>query len=248
MDDFITLRALVVGPSTADRNLLRKGAALASVPVEMVEAASVAEAREALPADIDVVLLDARMAGCSEVAAACRALPKSPLLVLIAGAGPNGAADADDVVPKPREIEQARLLLESYVRLKIPCRALVVDDSATMRAIVRKILAASRFPLEIAEAGEGSGALRQIDGGRFELVFLDYNMPGLNGLETLSEIKRINPAIEVILMTSAQENGIEARARAAGAAAFLKKPFYPADVDALLNRFHGRRAMYGRVE
>ena len=62
-----------------------------------------------------------------------------------------------------------------------------------MRSIVRKILVASRFRLEIAEAQEGIEALKQIATGKFDLVFLDYNMPGLNGVETLAEIKRQYP-------------------------------------------------------
>ena len=79
---------------------------------------------------------------------------------------------------------------------------LVVDDSPTMRSIVRKILAASRFRLDIAEAQEGIEALKQIASGKFDLVFLDYNMPGLNGVETLSEIKRQFPKLGVVIMTS----------------------------------------------
>jgi DNA-binding NarL/FixJ family response regulator len=67
-------------------------------------------------------------------------------------------------------------------------------------------------------------------------------MPGLNGVETLSEIKRQYPRVKVALMTSAQDHGLAERARAAGAAAFLKKPFYQADIEAVLHSLHGLRA------
>jgi CheY-like chemotaxis protein len=73
-------------------------------------------------------------------------------------------------------------------------------------------------------------------------VFLDYNMPGLNGLETLSEIKRLHPLVQVVLMTSVEDDAIARRARTAGAAAFLRKPFYPADIDAVLHGIYGLRA------
>ena len=63
----------------------------------------------------------------------------------------------------------------------------MVDDSGTMRSIVRKILSASRFALEVQEAEEGIAALGLLRTGNFGIVFLDYNMPGLNGFETLSE-------------------------------------------------------------
>ena len=66
-------------------------------------------------------------------------------------------------------------------------------------------------------------------------------MPGLDGFEMLVEIKRQHPRLGVMLMTSAQDEALAARARAAGAAAFLKKPFYPADIDAVLLAFYGLR-------
>ena len=83
---------------------------------------------------------------------------------------------------------------------------LVVDDSATMRTIVRKTLAATRFPLDVSEADEGRrraqiGPRRAI----FNIIFLDYNMPGVNGLETLAEFKREQPQVTVVMMTSAAD-------------------------------------------
>ena len=84
-----------------------------------------------------------------------------------------------------------------------------------------------------------SAALERLRTEKFGIVFLDYNMPGLNGFETLLEIKRESPNVAVVMMTSTLDNAIADRANAAGALAFLKKPFYPADVDALLERYYG---------
>jgi CheY-like chemotaxis protein len=64
-------------------------------------------------------------------------------------------------------------------------------------------------------------------------------MPGLNGFETLSEIKRETPNVAVVMMTSTIDNAIADRAHASGALAFLKKPFYPADIDTMLQRYYG---------
>jgi CheY-like chemotaxis protein len=146
------------------------------------------------------------------------------------------------VVEKPTTIEQAEAVIARCIRVRLPSRVLVVDDSATTRRIVRKILSASRFRLEIAEAPEGIDALKQIGCGQLDFVFLDYNMPGLNGVETWSEIKRQYPRVQVVIMTSLQDDAVAQRARAAGAAAFLKKPFYPADVEAVLHGIYGLRA------
>ena len=146
---------------------------------------------------------------------------------------------ADGVVVKPANLDQAKKLVERCVRLRLPNRVLVVDDSLTMRSIVRKILVASRFRLELAEAQEGVDALKQIATGKFDLVFLDYHMPGLNGVEALTAIKRQQPNLHVVMMTSTKDDAIAEQARRAGAAAFLKKPFYPADIDMILHRIFG---------
>jgi len=106
-----------------------------------------------------------------------------------------------------------------------------------MRAIVRKILSASRFTLDISEAEEGISAIKKL-GDRYDVVLLDYNMPGFNGFETLTQIKRMAPGTAVIMMTANEDDAIGGRAREAGAAAYLKKPFYPADIDAVLDRIY----------
>ncbi len=116
---------------------------------------------------------------------------------------------------------------------------LIVDGSSTQRSIVRKILKASRFALDVHEASEAIAALGQIASGRFALVFIDYNMPGLNGFETLSAIKRTAPQVAVVMMTSTVDNEVADRAHLSGALAFLKKPLFPADIDVVLERHYG---------
>ena len=118
----------------------------------------------------------------------------------------------------------------------------MVDDSATMRSIVRKLLAATRFPFEVSEADEGFAALKLARECEFDLVFLDYNMPGFSGLETFSEFKREKRRVSVVIMTSMPDEALAERARDQGAA-FLKKPFFPADIEAVLCRFYGLRAL-----
>jgi CheY-like chemotaxis protein len=71
------------------------------------------------------------------------------------------------------------------------------------------------------------------------MVFLDHNMPGLDGLATLCEIKRETPDVAVVMMTTTVDEPVVERAMAAGAFGFLKKPFYPADIDRVLDRYYG---------
>lgn len=225
---------------------MRRGAAVASVPVEVVEAESGPAARSRIAANnIDLVFLDAAISAPERTAciAQARSVEQAPFVLLMVATTEEAQrpADAgvDSVVVKPADVGQAKALIERCARLRLPNRVLVVDDSLTMRGIVRKILVASRFRLNLSEAQEGVDALRKIASGKFDLVFLDYNMPGLNGVETLAEIKRHSPNLHVVIMTSATSETLAEQARRAGAAAFLKKPFYPADIDAILQRIFG---------
>jgi CheY-like chemotaxis protein len=247
--DFVSVRILAVCPSEPDADLLRQGATLATIPAYLTHVATSAAARAALAkGSVDIALLDSIMAetDMKEIFSAVRASGHPPAVVLVAPtweeAGNLAAAGvADAIAVKPAKLPEAKTLIESCMRLKVPSRVLVVDDSSTMRNIVRKILSNCRFPLDILEATDGLDALRQIGASKFDFVFLDYHMPGLDGIEMLTQIKRQHPRTEIIMMTSAQDEALARRATAAGAAGFLKKPFYPADVDAILYAFYGLR-------
>ncbi len=132
--------------------------------------------------------------------------------------------------------------MEGSIRVRLPSRVLVVDDSATMRGIVRKILAATRFPLEVSEVEHGSEAIELARKTDFDIVFVDYNLPGFSGLETMAEFRREKRNPTFVLITSTQDEVVAMRARAQGAA-FLKKPFFPADIEAVLCSFYGLRAL-----
>jgi CheY-like chemotaxis protein len=237
--DIISLKLLIVFRSSTGRELLRSGASLTSVPVEITEADDVATAESLLAAGgVDLILLGAALPAADKAAVskAARLAKERPFIITV---GPDSdGTDTDGSVPKPTNAEEARALVERCIRSRIPSSVLVVDDSATMRSIVRKILSASKFPLKISEADEGIKALQQLRADKFDIVFLDYNMPGLNGFETLSELKREHRHISVVMITSTSDDTFAARAKTAGATAFLKKPFFPADIDAVLYRFY----------
>jgi DNA-binding NarL/FixJ family response regulator len=232
--DLVSVRILALFGSAQDRDLLRQAAATTTVPIDVVEAESAAAACDLLATnDIDVAFLDAAATLAeltSFVAAARSALPPPFVVLVVTGAWDTGRSRAaalatDGLVARPEHLEQAKVLIDRCVRLRLPSGVLVVDDSAVTRGI--------------AEAGDGIGALERIAAGKFAVVFLDYHMPGLNGVETLHEIKRQHPHIEVVIMTSLPDEALPERARAAGAAAFLRKPFYPPDIDAVLRRVYG---------
>jgi CheY-like chemotaxis protein len=248
-EDFLSVRILAVCASEPDGELLRQGATLAVIPAYFTHVATAAAARAALAeGNVDIALLDSAMASrdMKEVFAAVRSARNPPSVVMVAPSSQE-AADlaaagvADAIAVKPAKLPDAKALIESCMRLKIPSRVLVVDDSSTTRSIVRKILNGCRFPLDVSEAGDGIDALKQIGVGKFDFVLLDYHMPGLDGLEMLPQLRRQHPRMEIVMMTSAQDEALAALAREGGAVAFLRKPFYSSDIDAILYAIHRLR-------
>jgi CheY-like chemotaxis protein len=248
--DLVSIRLLAAFGDASDRALLREAAGLAAMPIEVTET-DLGGARSLIAqGEFDLAFVDATAtpAELSALITAAKSARRPPFVVLVASAAweagefKAGGVAADGIVSKPTRPEQAKVLIDRCVKLKLPARVLVVDDSATMRAIVRKLLQSTRFTLDVGEAEEGIAALKQIASGKVDFVLLDYNMPGLNGVETLSEIRRQHPRVKVALMTSTQDEEVAQRARAAGAVAFLKKPFYAADIEAVLYSLYGLRA------
>jgi CheY-like chemotaxis protein len=240
-DALYSLRAVLLSASQSDHDMFRQAASTAQVPIEIIECKSVAAACQAVAAGADLVFIDGAIANVAitQVAATARARSKPPFLVLLAA--PDLAVEpltTDAVAVKPVRLEQAQRLVERSMRVRIASRVLVVDDSSTMRSIVRKILGATRFPFDVSEAAEGAAALKLAGEREFDIVFLDYNMPGFDGLETLAEFKRAKRRMTVVVMSSAQDATLAERVRAQGAA-FLKKPFFPADIEAMLTRHYG---------
>jgi len=239
--DLVSLRMLLVAAPPSQQDLWRQGAAMASVPVDLTTAEADSAVGTLAGDGYDICILDEAFPDAEKAAvmAAARAARSAPLVFVSMPRGGARPGNVDGVMIKPNNSADARKLVELGARTKIPTRVLIVDDSGTMRSIVRKILTASRFALDVHEAGEGIAALGEIGSGNFSLVFLDYNMPGLNGFETLSEIRRTAPKVSVVMMTSTTDNKIADRAHSSGALAFLKKPFYPSDIDAVLERYYG---------
>jgi len=244
-DDLFSVRTIVVTRSMSDRTLLRQAAAMSSIPIEIVVVDDGAAACRELGAGADLVFLDRAVgnAETAQVVAAARAA-RSPAFTVVLTHGQTGVDEflTDALATKPARLEDAKQLLERSIRVRISSRVLVVDDSSTMRSIVRKLLAATRLPLEVTEAADGAAALKLVAEVEFDIVFLDYNMPDFSGLETLSAFDRAKRHMTVAVMTSMQDAALVGRVHAHGAT-FLKKPFYPADIEAVLSRYYGLVAL-----
>ena len=243
-DDVLSLQAAFACALADDQDLFRRAAAAAQIPIEVVEADELASTGRLPNGGVDLVFVDGALGDdtVAKIISAARGASKAPFTVLLAERGAQTAFKTDALANKPRSLEEATRLIDRSVRVRIPSRVLIVDDSATMRSIIRKILNATRFPLEISEVGRGGEALELTRQTEFDLILLDYYMPGFSGLETMGEIRREAERTNFILISSTQDDAVAKRARALGAA-FLKKPFYLADIENVLCGFYGFRAL-----
>ena len=114
---------------------------------------------------------------------------------------------------------------------------LVVDDSMSMRAIVKKVIVMSGFDVgEIAEASNGLEALAKLEDFWADVILTDIHMPEMNGIELLKKIKGdpLMAAMPVVMITTESRDDVISGALAMGAAGYIKKPFRPEDIKALL--------------
>ncbi len=100
---------------------------------------------------------------------------------------------------------------------------LIVDDSKLARIVVGKAVTAIRPEWERLEAGSAAEALELLGRRDVDVVILDYNMPGQNGLELAEELRRRKPDMPIAVATANIQDEIVARTRAANAA-FVAKP------------------------
>ncbi|MBE0489548.1 MAG: chemotaxis response regulator CheY [Halomonas sp.] len=121
---------------------------------------------------------------------------------------------------------------------------LVVDDFPTMRRIVRSLLKELGFT-NVEEAEDGADALNKLRAGAFKFVVSDWNMPNMDGLEMLKQI-RADAALKelpVLMVTAeAKKENIIAAAQA-GASGYVVKPFTAATLEEKLNKIFEKLGM-----
>lgn len=102
---------------------------------------------------------------------------------------------------------------------------LTVDDSASIRQTVKIALTGAGHSID--EAVNGRNGLEKADAGRFDLIITDLNMPEMDGLQMIRELRqRPNYAgIPILFLTTESDAGMKQQAKAAGATGWLTKPF-----------------------
>ena len=121
----------------------------------------------------------------------------------------------------------------------MPRTVLIVDDSPTIRGFAKLFL--KQLPVDVVEAEEGMQALEMVRANPPDVIVVDINMPGMDGLAFTREL-RADPkiaAIPVVLLTGDRSEQIKQKGRDAGASDFLEKPIKGAELQTVVKRFLG---------
>ncbi len=119
-------------------------------------------------------------------------------------------------------------------------RVLIVDDEEEFVQSLSERLTIRDFDVTTSLSGED--ALKKLKGYNFDLVILDVAMPGMTGIETLRDIKRIKPLTEVIMLTGHATVEAAIEGMKLGALDFLMKPCETEDLVAKINKGYEKKA------
>ncbi|PKR88268.1 hypothetical protein CXZ10_15850 [Pleomorphomonas diazotrophica] len=246
----LNLRALIVDDSAMVRTQLRNEIREVVPDCHVFEVESVLEAGRFLLRGVpDVLFLDLNMPHINGIELLKKfdsvlGGRRPPIVVSIstdmrpATLAALKARGAYALLPKPFDRAQVAMMMLRVVKMIQSRRVLIVDDSATVRSVVKRIIQHSRFKLDVEEAANGADAIRLFRSGGFDLAFIDVEMPGIDGLEAAGEILYSAGKAHVVLMSGKDDEAIRRAASHIGVDFFLKKPFYAKDVDEVLHSLY----------
>lgn len=122
-------------------------------------------------------------------------------------------------------------------------RIIVIDDEPSVLESFKMILKIKDY--EVTTFPDGPSALAQIQKDLYDLAFVDYKLPGMDGLEVLKKIKEIDPNMEVCIVTAYATETSHANAITLGALEYLRKPFLMEEIYELVERGLRKRRQKG---
>ncbi|MDR1908512.1 MAG: response regulator [Spirochaetaceae bacterium] len=131
-------------------------------------------------------------------------------------------------------------------------KVLCVDDDSNIREFFTEMAREFGFACDTVASGEDAVAL--LEGrGSYDLYFIDWKMPGMNGVETARKIREYSldrgfPRSVIIMISAGELNSIDAEARSAGVDKFLSKPLFPSDLANVINQCLGTDNVLGAEE
>src|SRR6201998_2138874 len=133
--------------------------------------------------------------------------------------------------------------------MKQTAKILLVDDEPGMLRYIKTLLEVDDYKVETATTGEE--ALERVDKGlQPDLILLDVLMPGIDGLQTLEQLRQKHPGVKVVMLSCVNDTRKVVQAMKLGAQDYLTKPFQKAELDAVidLSLGQGKQTVSGEVE
>src|SRR6201981_838841 len=123
--------------------------------------------------------------------------------------------------------------------MKQTAKILLVDDEPSMLRYIKTLLEVDDYKVETATTGEE--ALQRGEKGRQpDLVLLDVLMPGIDGLQTLEQLRQLQPGVKVVMLSCVADTRKVVHAMRLGAQDYLTKPFQKAELDAVIDQCLGK--------
>src|SRR5436853_3361792 len=126
---------------------------------------------------------------------------------------------------------------------------LLVDDEPGMLRYIRTLLEVDDYKVETASTGEE--ALQRVEKGlEPDMVLLDVLMPGIDGLQTLEQLRQMRPGVKVVMLSCVSDTRKVVQAMRLGAQDYLTKPFQKAELDSVIDLClgEGKQTFSGEVE
>ena len=104
-------------------------------------------------------------------------------------------------------------------------KILIVEDSASLRALLKTVLTIAGY--EVTEAGDGEQALSMLSDGSFDLLITDLNLPGMDGIRFIAAVQNLSCYLQLPILVMSGEPSSKRRREclSAGASEYLQKPF-----------------------
>jgi DNA-binding NtrC family response regulator len=113
-------------------------------------------------------------------------------------------------------------------------KILVIDDEEGVRESFKMILKIKDYDVDVF--GDGESAIAALKKDVYDMAFIDYKLPGIDGIEVLKKIKEIDASLEVVIVTAYASEQSHANAITLGALEYLRKPFLMEEIYELVER------------
>lgn len=239
-------RLLLAEDSKVDAEIIADHIRSYPIPIEITRVSTGEEGRALLSSNaFDLAFFDVVFSGLSGIDALrnVREAGFRTFVTLISGSRPDDYRRigrelfAYDYLQKPLTRALIHAVLDAYAETRIRKKILLIDDSATARRLMKRIMERSLFDVDIVEASDGVAGFEAFMRHRPDAVFVDLHMTVLDGESTIRIIRAANAYVPIVLVTG------DTQARMGTRATYkLSKPFTPYQISELLYNFCSLRA------